>query len=224
MNYAPYSYSKVQTHRKCPRKFMYAYRDKVVVAKIESTAMDRGTEIHKSVQRFMMNESDFLHPEIHGFYGQFFTNLRANYLCFPEHVFSFTEDWHACQYDDPLCWIRGSFDLKILPKENQEGELIVYEFKTGGIYEGEHEQQRLYYGIISLHQHPEFKYVRVITVYFDKQEIREVTYHREMLHEYYGIIRRDIKDIENEKYFPTKPQYGCRFCQFSRHNGGPCEF
>lgn len=186
--------------------------------------MERGTLIHESVEKYVKREQDMLHPDIHETYGQFFDGLRTSYRCFPEHPFGLTYDGVACDYDDPNVWFRGYLDLKMLPMEGEDGELNVYEFKTGGIYEDNHSAQRVRYGTAALAQHLEFPHVKVTTIYFDKKDIRQVTYSRAMFKEHMGALHRQAEMIEKDVTFMPKPNYTCRFCRFSRYNNGPCQF
>ena len=224
MSYAPYSYSKIATHKKCGAKFKYAYVDQVKVERIPSPQMDRGTAVHKSVENFFIGGNDMLHPDIHEVYGQFFYGLRESYQCFTEQPFAIKNDWSPCEFDSPEAWVRGFLDLKILPRGDDPGELIIYEFKTGNIYEEEHAAQRLLYGTIGLVQHSEFPHAKVITVYFDKKDMREVIYPRIMLPECKALAKHTIEMIEKDQLFIAKPSYGCRWCQFSKYNNGPCAF
>lgn len=226
MSYAPYSYSKLSTHKKCPARFKYAYVDRIQTPKSESPQMQRGTEIHESVEHFMLGATPQLHPDIHERYGQFFLGLRQSHQCFPELAFAINKEFQPVPYDDPTAWFRGYFDLKILPLAESQGELIVYEFKTGGIYDAEHADQRLKYGTVALVQHPEFDRVKVITVYLDKTEFREVVYYRMMMKEYEAMLRREISGVEADTVFITKPQFLCRYCPFSKNVNPemPCPF
>ena len=85
----PYSYSRLATFKKCPAKFKYSYIDKVDMPFEVSPAMERGTEIHNSLEAFMNGHTEQLHPDIHEHYGQFFFSLRANYTCQPEAKWAF---------------------------------------------------------------------------------------------------------------------------------------
>lgn len=228
MSYAPYSYSKLATYKKCPAQFKYSYIDRIKIAKSESPQMQRGTAIHDSIENYVLGAAPELHPEIHENYGQFVHGLREGYQCFPEQGFGLKADLTVCAYDDPEVWFRGYFDLKILPKEGTEGFPIIYEWKTGGIYEEEHAAQRMKYGTVALLQHPEYERVQIITVYLDHQKFRVVDYYQMMINEYRLDLQREVRELEADRIFITKPQFMCRYCQFSRaatnNPEAPCPF
>lgn len=232
LKYGAYSYSKIQTHKKCAAKFKFGYIDMIKMPRGESSAMARGTEIHKSVEQFVKKESDQLHRDIREAYTGYFFSLRENYKCFPEVKFALKggnlhfdpkqyerAEFEPCAWDDPGTVFRGFYDLKF----TWDGGVAIDEFKTGKVYP-EHMDQRMAYGTVALIEHPEIDHVEVRTVYLDLVNSVPVTYPRAMLPEYTGGLRRDIMKVENDTVFAPNPSFMCRYCEFSRQNAGPCQF
>ncbi len=220
MNRGPYSYSRLSTFTQCPAKYNWSYVDKVDVERISSPAMERGTKIHNSLEAFVKRETEILHPDIHEHYGQFMFSIRENYECFPESRWAF--DWllRPCAYDEPMCMIRGFMDLKFVPENDN---VQVYEYKTGKIYD-EHAHQRWIYGVAALLEHPEKKGVDVTTVYLDQKKNVKTFYPSHMLREYKPMLIDEIREVDECEEFIPKPQFLCRWCNFSKQNGGPCSF
>lgn len=226
-SYAPYSHSRMMTHHKCPARFKYDYIDRLpaVQGLPGSPAMERGTLIHKSIEDFVLGKAPMLHPDIHQNYGQFFLGLKENYQVFPEHPFAFDVDFNLLtEQDAPNVWFRGYLDLKLVPRAGDDGDLIIYEFKTGKVYEIEHMLQRTRYGLVGLLQHPEVRRVQVHTMYLDLVDNRSTTYAIAHLEEHKRALKSQVGIIENDKFFMQKPSYTCRFCPRSRYVGGPCQF
>lgn len=215
-----YSFSRINTFRRCKAQYNFAYLEKIDIPFVPSPAMERGTIVHNSVEDFIKGLTEHLHPDIHKHYGQFFFGLRENYECMPEHRWALNWDWEVCGYDDEDCMVRGFMDLKLVPKDEN---LQVYEFKTGKMYK-DHDSQKNLYGTAALIEHPEKEWVDVTGVYFDLKDSRKISYPRYMLKEYKGMWDRDIKEIEECENFIPEPQFGCRWCRFSKANGGPCAF
>lgn len=215
-----YSYSRINTFFQCKAKYNWSYIDVQDIPFVPSPAMERGTEVHNSVEGFLRGHTEHLHPDIHKHYGQFFLGLRENYSVMPEHRWALDWNWEVCQYGDHNAMIRGFMDLKIVPHEDN---LQIYEFKTGKIYP-DHDQQKLLYGTAGLCEHPEYEQVDVTGVYFDLKQNRAITYPMEMLPEYKGVFNRQIAEIEACEDFIPEPSYSCRWCRFSKTNGGPCAF
>ncbi len=222
MKYGPYSYSRLATFAKCPAKFKFNYIDKVKVEFIVSEAMERGSEIHNSLEAFMNGHSEHLHPDIHEHYGQFFFSLRETYDCQPEYKWGIDMDMAPCGYDHPDVMVRGFMDLRFVPKEER---VQVFEYKTGKIYPEHTHQQRLY-GTATLIELPDQKGVDVTAVYLDQKQNKKIYYPASMLGEYTSMLKMEIETIENtplDEFIP-KPQWACKWCQFSKQNRGPCQF
>jgi len=222
MKYGPYSYSRLATFKKCPAKFKFNYIDKVDVPFIVSPAMERGTEIHNSLEAFVSGHTEMLHPDIHEHYGQFFFSLRETYDCQPEHKWGIDEEMLPCEYDHPGVMLRGFMDLKFVPPEEH---IQIFEYKTGKIYP-EHTHQQWIYGVVSLLQHPLKEGADVTAVYLDQKKNKKIHYPASMMGEYKPMLMSEIQTIEDtplEEFIP-KPQWTCKWCQFSKENGGPCKF
>ncbi len=215
-----YSFSRINTFFQCKAKYNWSYIDIQDVPFIPSTAMERGTEIHNSVEQFFNRASDLLHPDIHKHYGQFFLGLRENYECFPEYRWAMDWNWEPIKYNSPDAMLRGYMDLKLVPEDDN---VQVYEFKTGKIYPN-HDMQKNLYGTVALLEHPENDHVDVTGIYFDLKQNRPITYSAQMLGDYKGMWNSQITEIESCEDFIPEPSYACRWCQFSKSNGGPCAF
>jgi hypothetical protein len=142
------------------------------------------------------------------------------YPAHPEKKFALTEDWESCDFDDEDAFVRGFIDLVL---ETPNPTLTIYEYKTGGIYP-EHVSQRALYGLVGLLLYPEYADVRVIGVYFDKLVNEETTYPRSMIKEYKYMWNEKLTMIDKDDEYIPMPSFKCRFCDFSKYNGGPCEF
>ena len=116
--------------------------------------------------------------------------------------------------------LRGFVDALVLPKEN-DGVADVYEWKTGGIYPEHSTQVCMYATSIMLH-YPELSGVNAVLTYFDQSDFNQIHYPRNMMVEYRGVLQRAVSDIVHCQRWTPMPSFKCRWCKFSRHNGGPC--
>jgi hypothetical protein len=216
-----YSYSSLSTYKQCPAKFNYAYIQKFQVEKEPpSPAMERGSKIHDSVELFLLGKTEFLHPDIHEPYGQFMTGLRNDYEDIrPEYKWGITWEFKPCAYDAGDCMLHGYVDLLILPKE---GNLLLYEWKTGGVYIEPHTDQVHTYATAMMVNFPEYEAVDAMITWFDKVDYKKLMYPRSMFKDYRYFLRDRINQIADETRFPAMPSFKCKWCKFSRYNGGPC--
>jgi len=222
VNYGPYSYSRLATFAKCPAKFKYNYIDKIDVPFVPSPAMERGTEIHNSLEAYVNKQTERLHEDIHQHYGEFFFHIRENFECQPEVKWGLNWELEPCDYNDGNCMVRGFMDLRFVPEDDN---IQVFEYKTGKIYP-EHSHQQWLYGTATLLEYSDAEGVDVTAIYLDQKQNKKIYYPASMLFEYKPMLLREIQTIEELPLdqFISKPQWTCRWCQFSKANGGPCQF
>jgi hypothetical protein len=213
----PLSYSAISTWEDCPRKLFYRHIERVKIDAPPSPAMLRGLEMHKLAENFLLGQHEGDLPPPLDFYQDYFTGLRQ-YTLEPEWKFGLTPDFELGDFDDPQILIRGVVDLKMV-----SDTLDVFEFKTGKIYD-EHVNQMNLYSIPAMLAHPEFETVKVTAVYFDQQDSIEETFLRSSMFIHIDHWKAKVAKIKSDEVFMPKPAYRCRWCEFSRHNGGPCQF
>jgi len=219
----PHSYSSWSTFNKCPARYKYSYIEKVPVPEGEPhPAMARGTEIHDSIEQYVLGEQEYLHPDIHQKYGQWVFGLRESYECAPELRFAMTRNWKPTKWDAKNAWVRGFLDLKL---ESDE-DLIVYEWKTGRMYD-DHQDQRFLYGMVALQLFTGYSTATVHGVYFDQKRKDwpdPENYDRENLPFMQAEWTKRFTRLETEEVFPPNPTFLCKYCPFSTEAGGPCQF
>jgi len=218
-----YSYSSLATFKQCPAKFKFAYIDKVEVeSEPPSPAMERGTKIHNSVEDYLLGKSEFLHPDIHKDYGQWMFGLRQEPgELIPEWKWGITWEFKPCSYDAADCMLHGYTDLLVLP-EDEKANVPLYEWKTGKKYLDDHMAQVNLYSMVTMIHHPERPGVDAMITYFDQNDYHKVYYPQGMMLNYMTGMRREVDKLVFETRYPTKPSFKCRWCKFSRDNGGPC--
>ena len=219
-----YSYSSLATYKQCPAKFEYAYITKPVVPELPAgPALLRGTEVHNSVESFLNGGTEFLHPDIHKNYGQFMLGLRETGGDIrPEWKWGITWEFEPCDYNAPNCMLHGYIDLLVVPEEGQNIDL--YEWKTGGIYMDEHVDQIHKYSVAVLAHFPDHPGVDAMVTWFDKVDYKKIHYPQTMMFEYKPFLRSEIGNVADATRFPMMPSFKCKWCKFSRDNGGPCQF
>jgi CRISPR/Cas system-associated exonuclease Cas4 (RecB family) len=212
-----HSYSSWSTYKQCPAKFKFSYIDKLPRGAVHPNAK-RGTEIHKSVEDFINGSQPMLHAEINSEYGHWITSLKNNSECLPEPMWLINSDWELIDNED-RAWAKGFFDLQAVSEDKVE----IYEWKTGKIYD-EHIEQRFLYGLIALLKFPKYNTITVTNVYFDQKKKVAQEFKRENVNFMKDTWAKRFKKVESEQQFPPNPQFLCRYCSFSKQNGGPCQF
>lgn len=187
-------------------------------------AASRGVDLHKSVEDFVLGTLSVLPPEI-SFYTQFLTGLRQHEI-YPEHKVSLTKEWTPTPWNE--AWYKGVLDLKLISERNDESQplaAIVYDWKSGKIYP-DHDDQKSLYSLATFSEHPTVLSVRAMHVYLDLGQTREKAYHRDQVPELRKQWETRVAILEGTPPLDMipNPGYYCRWCSFSRGNGGPCRF
>ena len=210
------SYSAIGTFKKCAFRYKLSYIEKLPRTPMDpNSAGGRGLRIHQTIEDFTNRVCEEIDPEIRKAYGQYFLTLREQGLE-AEIKWGLLPDWTACDFDDPAAMLRGVIDGKLKPN-------IIYEYKTGKFYP-EHFEQMMLYGMVELLTNPQPHSVSVTALYLDSKAHRTIDYYRSMLDNYKSCWYIDIMKVLNEKSFAPNPSYACRWCDFSKQNGGPCAF
>lgn len=115
MKYAPYSFSKISTHKQCNRKFKYNYLDKAPKGKVDMTALLKGGAVH-SILEYYPNESSHKLATNYQHIADTFvrTKLGVKYLTqnsTREFKFGLNYDLSPTTYNDKLALFRGSVDF-----------------------------------------------------------------------------------------------------------------
>lgn len=210
-----WSYSAVSCYYQCPAKYKYRYRDGVEVKRLSAPAAERGTEIHALFEEALTDgtalEGSF------SYYNDFMRVLREHGTK-PERIIVLERDWSpAPPWNEG--WVKSILDAALV----KDKEARNYDWKTGNIYP-EHADQRELYSIMQLCDHPEVETVVGMHVYLDKKENRVSTYTRAQLPELKTKWEEKVRPLYEDEIFPTNPSFSCRFCEFSKGNGGPCRF
>ncbi len=212
-----WSLSALSSYEKCPAQYKYRHIERLPV-NFKSDAAARGTELHATIESFLKGTITELPNEIN-FYTQYLTQLKGREI-YPEHKVALTRDWEVTEWDGDLCWYRGIFDLKI---SGAGDEVTIIDWKTGKIYP-EHDDQKSLYSLAAFSESPTVQRVRAIHVYLDLGKNREKTYDRQQLHELRASWNSRVLKLEQETEWLPNPNFMCRYCSFSRMNGGPCKF
>lgn len=210
-----WSLSRLQSFESCAAKYKYQYLDKL--PSTPNPAMARGLMKHKVMEDYMNGVGGALPTEL-AHYGIFLDAARQKNGK-AEIKLGLKRDWTPCDFDDPEVWWRGVLDLLVL----EEVQAIVYDWKTGKIYDS-HDDQKFLYAIAVLATYPDLMQVRAIHVYLDQGKNREKTLHRDQAFILRGGYEVRVDRMQSSPEYIPNPTFMCRYCSFSKENQGPCRF
>lgn len=210
-----HSYSSLGLYQQCPAKYKFQRIDKIPVPPRDTSAMDRGTRLHKEVEDYLEGGLPVLSDELKHMYPilDSFRARRAR----PEVKFMLDRDFNPVEED---AFFVGYIDIVII--EGTTAEAI--DSKTGKIRD--YSSQLEFYGNAILSTHPEVEEVTGKAMFLDHKGKMspKVLVDRDSME----LVREDIIEVvecvETDAVWSPNPSYLCRYCDYSKDNGGCCRF
>lgn len=215
MNVKNWSYSRYGTWKKCPA--LLRFQSEATEKAPTPPAAQRGVDIHKSAELFLLKELEEL-PEILEYYRGFFEKL-LEVSAMPEVKMAVDQNWKPLEFDDENRWWRGILDCVVHSKD----KIIIFDWKTGQEY-SDHRDQREIYAATYHGNNVEGVPIEVMHVYFDKK-LNTVSVFRP--EEIADIRKKWVNNVDamfSDTRMAPNPGWHCRSCHFRRENGGPCQF
>ncbi|MCD6435704.1 MAG: PD-(D/E)XK nuclease family protein [Clostridiales bacterium] len=230
LKYSPYSFSKINTHTSCARKFQFQYIDKLGVFQ-SSIALDRGKFIHcllefngdiKKVKASndykQVKESGIMiaddYKECIQIYREFKQSKIGTWIdsktqMFNELSVAMNKKLEVIPYDDKEVIFRGYIDKVI----RDDDTLILIDYKTGKYRPEMKWDQLLYYGVALFSQMP-FDKIVLMNVFVEHNKINKETIYRKDLKKYQKALLTNIKNIEQDTIFEKNETTLCNWCGF----------
>lgn len=212
----PWSLSRLRTFETCPAKYEYRYLQKIAQGE-PSAAAARGSSIHKAIEVAVKTGGDL--PEEAGHLVNSYINMQrmSGNKVYPEYDLKLDHDWKMI-VAGPY-WYHGILDLFVL------GDKIanVDDWKSGKMYPS-HDDDKEMYALAVFCAYPEVEEVVTQYHYMDLGKVVPKVFHRPMVEPAQERWTRRVHRMEQATEFIPKPQYGCRYCDYSKAKGGPCRF
>lgn len=155
-----WSYSRFLTYEQCPRKFKYAYVDKIKEPSNEY--MERGTQYHDLAERFI-NGKLAKSPEQLQLLKTLLYAMRDGFKLGEVQVESewgFNEKWEPVPYK--AAWLKMKIDCAAVDKEFSSDRMVLIDWKTGKYRDDRiisYLAQLELYAIGALIMHPEIEVI-----------------------------------------------------------------
>jgi hypothetical protein len=213
-----WSLTKVKTFQQCGAKYDYRYNQKL--PDVAGPAAQRGTLIHATIAGFIAGTNALEGPL--EFYHGFLTALKDTAVpLYTEKKIALRKDWTPVpDGSNETPWFIGYLDLY----RELEVNVNYWDWKTGKPYP-EHLEDMEVYALAVMAAKPHVEIVTATYAYVDRGQKRERIFSRqaeyEILKEKWGA---KVDQMERATTFIPNPQFMCRYCTYSRANGGPCQF
>lgn len=208
------SHSRMKTWETCPRKAQYKFVNKL--KEPGSPAMDRGSEVHSTLEHFLQGKEVSLEaftPETQ----EYMAELSALGDVQPEMQVAFDRDWNVVEWFHPSVFMRVVYDALV----DTSNVTVVVDHKTGKKYDDHVQQEQLYaFTTYLLYGKP----VEVQFNYTDLNEVTSTTYDVSEMEGLKLLVEERAKPILDDEDFHPNPSYKCRWCFFRKSNMGPCSY
>ena len=220
MKYTPYSFSKLNTHKQCNRKFKYNYIDKAPQDKKDMTALLKGGAVHSIIEHYPNESPHKLAPKYKHIVDKFIsTNIGEKYLTLDsirEFDFGLTKDHQPTTYSDKNALFRGSIDF-ICKIDNV---LHLCDWKTGKYKDPKWQEydQLMFYGIYFFQRYPNIDIIKISYVYVEHEDMENnLMLERCHLDCYVNQLLELINNTENDEDFIKNNTVLCDYCEFKTH-------
>lgn len=211
-----WSYSRFSTYDLCPAKLKYKFIDKL--PEKPSKALEKGDRVHKAVAAYLLGKGPFTEEAAR------FRWLYAPAQAFTDKVVeqqrAYTEQWKPTGWFKGDCWVRVVWDLALM-YEDATGEVI--DHKTGKRY-GSNDDQMELFGLSFLCEYPHTTGVTTRLAYLDSGEQEFAEFKRADVAPLQAKWAKKVAPLFADEIFAPRPNDKCRFCSYSKSEGGPCRF
>lgn len=114
MKYTPYSFSKLNTHKQCGRRFKYQYIDKIPQEDTDRTPLIKGGAIHSILEKYPEPSTHKMAEKYQDIADRFIVStIGQKYMTnnsVREHSFGLTSSFKPTTYSDKEAIFRGHID------------------------------------------------------------------------------------------------------------------
>ncbi len=207
------SYSRFSDLKKCPRRFWHKNIKKDIPF-VPNAAMERGTQLHLALEKFLKGESNELPNEL--LYGQ----IEANRLLkFPEVKaeleFTFDENLKLISWFSKNAWIRIKIDA--VAADGAMAEAI--DWKTGKKKPDSY--QLAMYAWCLMQTRPELDLVLTKYIWLDQSDETREAYFRSDMDNVFTCIQDDMKELNKREpkdieQWEKNKGWLCGYCEVPR--------
>lgn len=190
-------------------------------------ALQRGTALHLAAENYITGKEAAPHKELLPV-AEWLTAYRKGYkksLVRVEQQIAVDKNWGPCEWFSKNAWLRTKIDVL-----DMQGKLKwkVIDWKTGKFKpDGEFSDALNIYATAVLSAFPQPKSVEAALVFIDagkSVERPEGTVTKKDLAKAQKRWTARTAAMLSDEIFAPKPNYGCRYCPFSKARSGPCPY
>lgn len=219
-----WSYSALGSWATCPLQYRFAYLEDH--PRPPNRYRDEGIRIHDALEKFFLNaRARKLPPELVKLEAYLRDKKAEGYL--PEVKVCFDRDWQEVARGSKQHWGTVKLDLHKVIEVRGTPFLHVIDLKTGKVKDFS-DQGRIYLsGMLPRYSDvrrgsAEFAYSKTGDVVGGDGRKKILPVDKLAMLGYQKELNARVARMEADVTFPAKPGAACRWCDFSKHKGGPC--
>jgi hypothetical protein len=223
-----WSFSQWEAYNQCPAKWNFQSRMKLP-RRPPGPAAARGLQMHDTVEQYIKGgEPSVLHPDIDKKYIPILDAYRnhPNGDRYTEKKLAFDAEWYLCAPQSKYAACVAVLDAVRYskPRHTDVGVLEVGEWKSGKPKDTHGDQRKLYamFGMRAWLADE----VRVTTYYLEDTAPpqRLVVSSQSGFEKLKALWIDRISTMQRDQICAPRPGFYCRFCDYAKSQGGPCQF
>ena len=215
-----WSYSRLKQYRTCPRQSKLAVIDKLPRSGTPGPALVRGGEAHTYLQSVTTGIAKPNRREFRWATKQLL-EIVGYHEFDVERQWAVTRRWEEAEWYARNTWLRVVIDFVAYDGDTR---MMVVDHKTGKVREEETLEQLSLYALVTLVIFPKLEEVVAAAWFVDHELEIKATWERKQLPELKKYWLYESKKLLADRSFAPSPSNVCRWCDFSKAKGGPCEY
>jgi len=216
MKYAPYSFSKLNTHSACARKFKYQYITKPERSPSDKTPLLKGLALHSILENYPAPSSHKYADKYQDIADKFISSDIGQKMLMAESVrelsIGMDSNLNPCAFNDKSAIFRGYIDFVGV----FDGILTLVDWKSGRYKEEKYQNynQLLFYAIYFFHKYPKINRINISYVYIEHELNNNLLLDRKFLNIYERTLKSLISVVEKDNTFNKNESRLCEWCDY----------
>lgn len=213
---------------------------------VKGEALERGTVIGKGMEDYLTSKAKAAPAEVeHRLVKKVAKEVRDRVTkgtAKIEFMVVLNRNWLPVKGWAKDAWLRAKMDVTLFGMKKDQGHAHVIDWKTGGLekkgalkgsprVDPKYDDQLSLYTVATLSAFgaltkatAELVFLDTVEPHSPSVEREEATATRKMLPVLQQRWSDKLKPMMNDDQFAPAPNFGCRWCDFSKEKGGPCAF
>lgn len=215
----PLSFSTLNLHQQCPRKYKYSKIDKIDPGYRDMTPLLKGGAVHSNLENYPNPGTHKLSSQYSYITERFSqSDIGKKYLEITKPInelkFGLDRNLKEVDYSSKDAMLRGIIDRICVI----DGVLNVIDWKTGKYRDEKFQDynQLILYAVFLFNKY-NIEKIRVSYVYVEHDLENSVVLERKYLEKYENTILNLINQLENDKEFNKNVSRLCDWCEYKEH-------